>query len=142
MPRSIRSETEPGGIWEDLLTFYTKFFDCTSKVGLFPYQFNANTLELVPIESGFSYYLFIFNCIFFFTQTSKVCILLLLNYWTNFEFQEMEDGYILQLNWIIGCLMVFAMTYCYSWDRKSFASALTSHIRFEKDFSQGKIWIL
>ena len=138
MSKLSKSESESVGNWEEVVTLYTKFFCYTSRLGLLPYQFNANTMEITSIESGLLFYLFIFNLIFFCIQTSKVCLLLILNYWTNFEFEEIRGGYIIQLTWLIGCLMVFAMMYCYLWDRKNFASTLTSYIRFEQDFTEGK----
>ena len=125
-------------IWDQILSLYIKFFHYTASVGLFPYKFNADTLELNPIESGLSYYLFILNLIGGFIHTSKSAILFILNFSTNFEFEEFQAGYLFQLNYLIAFFLQWGMIYCYVWNRATFASTLTSCIRFEKEFVIGK----
>ena len=128
-------------IWEQILSLYIKFFHYTATVGLFPYEFNAESLKLSPIESGLSYYLFIFNVIWAFIHNSKSALLFILNFSTNFEFEEYQAGYFFQLIYLTGFFLMWGMMYCYVWNRATFASTLTSCIRLEKEFVIGKYYV-
>ena len=132
MHNIIESET-----WKEILTSYTNFFQYTRKLGVFPYNFNAETLEVTVLHSGFSYYFFIFNAIFFIIHTFKSGLLAVLHVSTNFESEEMQDGLIFNLLWLISQLQAWTMLISYVWDKQRFASILTSCIRFEKEFVTG-----
>ena len=125
--------------WNNILPVYKKLFFYSQKLGLLPYQFDPETLTLSPITSGFSYYFFIFNTSYLYITGSKVLLLLVINWWLSFEFEEIPNGYLFQVLWLAGYFLALAMLYSYAWERKEFAATITASIRLEKEVITGVI---
>jgi len=105
-------------IWDGLFTdkedqriqLYTRIFHYGKIFGILPFQFNSKNLTLAPITSGRCYYIFLFNIFYVFASVCKAVYLLFCNWWTNFEEEEFPGGYILQVCYIVGCLLLYSMT--------------------------------
>ena len=124
--------------WNQILPLYIKFFHYARICGAFPYKFNSETLELSAISSGFSYYLFLFNTLYISIQICKLGLLFFLNWWTDFEFEYIQGGYFIQLCWLMGLTMVYAIMFGYVFERIDFASTISACIRLERRLVTGK----
>ena len=123
--------------WEKILPIYVNFFYYARKMGILPYQFNTETLVVSPVNSGFSYYLFIFNVIYLCFSIIKAALLFIFNLRSNFEFEAIKGGYFFQLIWIGGGILVLAMIQSYSYDKIGFSLAVSTCIRMEKEMIIG-----
>jgi len=130
-PKSLHRKT--------ICPIYESIFYYASLFGILPYKFNPDTLEVKSIEWGFSYYLYLFNIVYLVVSMSKVIFLFWLNWWTNFENEDIPGGYFMQLMNITGYTLVFAMMYGYSVKKDDFSSVVSSCIELETDILQGKL---
>ena len=129
--------------YELICPIYEMIFHYTRILGIFPFQFNSTTLELIPVTSGFSYNLFRFNVCYLVVTQFKAIFLFLLNWWTNFEFEEIRGGYFMQLGFVTGYFLLYAMIFAYSgFNRDIFASTVSSCFQLEEHILHGKIRIL
>jgi hypothetical protein len=126
-------------LWDTILLSYTKFFKYARLCGVFPYSFNPKALTLTPDESGASYYFFVFNVVYIFINFSKAALLLLLSWWTRFEFIEIEGGYFFQVAWMIGGALCLGMMHSFSRNRKEFPAALSTSIQLERKTLTGTV---
>jgi hypothetical protein len=87
---------------------------------------------MASIRSGFWYYLYIFNIIYVTVNLVKVLILFGLNWYFEFEFDEIQGGYFLQLTWIIGACLTFAIMYSWAQDTEAFSRTGSTQTRLKK----------
>jgi len=120
------------------IQLYHKIFHCAKLCGLLPFEFNSQTLTLTPITSGRWYYFFLFNLFYIFASICKAAFLLFYNWWTNFEEEEISGGYLLQASYIVGCLQVFSVAYCYTFNKKRFGLAISSCLQMEANILKSK----
>ena len=129
----VENEVKPAQIWkkdvvrtdhERVVKIYARIFHCTKIFGILPFEFNSNSLKLTPIYSGRSYYFFWFNLLYVFTTMSKVWYLLFLNWWTNFEQEEIPGGYFMQFCFVSGYSLLYSMLYSYCFHKDRFANAI------------------
>ena len=127
---------------EQIVPIYEKIFYYTRVCGILPFYFNAETSELTPVTSGFSYYLFNFNVGYLIVALFKIIFLLFYNWWTNFEHEDIPGGYFMQLGFFMGYTLLFAMLYVYTlFNKNIFMSTVASCIRLEDHILRGKIYL-
>ena len=124
--------------WEIILPVYQQFFYYARKVGLFPFIFDPDTLELSPIDSGFSFYLFLFNTFVLWVHLCKILFLLLVNLSANFENETLKGGYIFQLLYVAGIVFVFDMMYVFNQHREEVGLVVSSCLQLERQTMKGK----
>ena len=118
---------------------YEKIFHYSRVFGIIPYYFKPDTLELIPVKSGFSYYLFLFNVCYLLVTATKVLALFLRNWWTRFELEEIGGGYFMQLSFLMGYILLLAMISGYAFNKSRFTSTVSSCIHLEEHILRGKI---
>jgi len=123
---------------EKMCPIYVSVFRTAKIFGILPYDFDPDTLQLTPIHSGFPYYFFLFNLGYLVVTLSKNISLFLQNWWTNFEEEKIKGGYFMQLAFVSGYGLLYAMLHGYTFNRQRFASAVSSVIRLEARILRGK----
>jgi len=134
----MSSQPQPGK-WDSILPIYNDFFHYAGLFGIFPYNFDPKNLKLTAMNKGLSFYWYLLNVLYLSTNLSKSAVIFLLNWFTNFEFEDIQGGYFFQLLWLAGPSAVGSMTYGFSHSRKEFAAALTACIKLEKQIITGKL---
>ena len=124
---------------QHICPIYERIFYYAKIFGILPYHFNVDTFEFTPINSGFSYYVFLFNVIYVFVGNAKVLMLLLPNWWTKFELEEIPGGYFMQLGFMMGYCLLYAMIYSYCLNKNRFASAMSACILLEEHIMDSKL---
>jgi len=109
------------------------------RLGLFPYSFDPETLQLSPVRTGFSYYHFLVNMAYMVVTTLTRAGLFLENWRTNFEFEEIQGGYNIQFTYLTGQLLHFTMLCGIVLYMDKFAYAVSSAIRVEAKIMQGML---
>jgi hypothetical protein len=121
-----------------LESIYADFFQTCKTFGILPVQFNVQALELVPISSGIYYKFFVCNMMYLLVNCFKAMLLLGINCYTNFEFEDIPGGYFLQVTWILGIALAFSMLYSWTRNPEAFCSAISSWLILEKRAFTGK----
>jgi hypothetical protein len=96
-----------------------------------PYKFNYEELELSPINSGLAPF-FLFNALTVSINIVKSGLLLAINWYTDFQFEEIKGGYFFQLLWFIGPITIVIYMYSYSSNPEDLARTVTGCIRLER----------
>jgi hypothetical protein len=130
---------EPKSINRQLLCpVYESFFNHARRIGILPYRFDVYTLEITPVNSGWPYFLFLFNLLYMLVGGVKAVLLFFQNWRTNFE-EDIPGGYFIQLTFIMGHILLIALICGHVFNRKSISSAVTSAIQIESKILQGKL---
>jgi hypothetical protein len=120
------------------IQIYAQFFHRFKLLGLLPYDFNPETLELIPTSSTFWELVFIFNTVSFLINTGSAWILFGVNWYMNFEFEELQGGYFLQLDWIFGQFLILSMLYSWTMNKAKFAAVMSTWLKLEHSIEEGK----
>ena len=121
-----------------LLDLYSLYFKLFRRLGVFPFNFDSDTMTVWRVKTQAQRAQTSFNLVFLCFVCASEAYLLAYNHYTKYRYATMKNGHLIQSLWFTGAVVALTIFSTILFYASDIAKMLTTSLRLEQFVFTGK----